>query len=86
MVTVDGLELSKAEICPTRGPVMPMNSKGLTKAYLSQIAETLELPAKASAKKTRQIIEGKLEEMSKEPHNLQIEVDAREEDSEFVLL
>ena len=86
LATMDRLELSEGEMRLTRGTVMPMNSKRLTKTYLSRIAEKLELPTKASAEETRQIIEGKLLEMGREPHNVQVELEAREEDSEFILL
>ena len=54
------------------------------KTYLSQTAEKLKLPTKASAEETRQIIEGKLLEMGREPRNVQIELELREE--EFILL
>ena len=70
---MDGQEqLEVSNVRSPRGNIMPMNSKRLTKTYLSRIAEKLELPAKASAEETRQIIEGKLLEMGKEPHNVQI--------------
>ena len=51
----------------------------------SRIAKKLGLPTKASVAEMRQIIEGKLVEMGKEPHNVQVELDAREE-GEFILL
>ena len=70
---MDGLELSEGEMRLTRGTIMPMNSKRLTKTYLSRIAEKLELPTKGSVKETRQIREGKLLEMGKVPHNVQVE-------------
>ena len=60
-------------------------SKRLTKAYLSQIAEEFDLPTIASVAEMRQIIKGKLVEMGKEPHNVQVELDAREE-GEFLNL
>ena len=76
---MDGLEPIGGEARIARGTVMSMNSKRLTKTYLFRIAEKLELPTKASAEKTRQIIEGKLLEMGREPHNVQIELELREE-------
>ena len=82
---MDGLEpMEEGEVQIACGTVMPMNSKRLTKTYLSRIVEKLELPMKGSAEETRQIIEGKLLEMSREPRNVQIELEFREE--EFVLL
>ena len=56
---MDGL-LTGGEVRIARGTVMPMNSKHLAKTYLSQVAEKLELPMKASAEEMKQIIEGKL--------------------------
>ena len=83
MATTDGLELPQGKIRLTRRTLMPMK---IMKTYLSRIAEKLELPTKASAEGTRQIIKGKLLEMGREPPNVQIELEAREEDSEFILL
>ena len=84
--SMDGLEpIEGGEVRVARGTVMPMNSKHLTKTYLSRIAKKLEMPTKASAEETRQIVEGKLIEMGKEPHNIQIELDLREGE-EFILL
>ena len=40
---------------------------------------------KASAEETRQIIEGKLLEIGREPHNKLGQIEARDEDSEFIL-
>ena len=40
---------------------------------------------KASAEETRQIIQGKLLELGREPHKVQIELELREEE-EFILL
>lgn len=83
---MDGLEpMEGGEVPIARGTVMPMNSKRLTKTYLSRIAEKLELPTKGSAEETRQIIKGKLLEMGREPRNVQIELEFREEE-EFILL
>ena len=82
---MDGLEqMEGGEVRIARGTVMPMNSKRLTKTYLSRIAEKLELPTKVSAEETRQIIEGELLEMGREPRNVQIKLEFREE--EFILL
>ena len=83
---MDGLGTLGGEVRLTRGTVMSMNPKCLTEAYLSRIAEKLELPMKGSTKETRQIIEGKLTDMGKEPHNVQIEVEMREKDAEFIVL
>ena len=81
---MDGLPTG-GEVRITHGTVMAMNSKRLMKTYLSRIPEKLELPTKASAEEMRQIIEGKLLEIGREPHNVQIELKLREE-KEFILL
>ena len=44
------------------------------------------MPTNGSAEETRQIIEGRLTEMVKESHNVQIELEIREEDAEFIML
>ena len=77
--------LEVSNVRSPRGTVMPMNSKRLMKTYLSRINEKLELPAKASTEEMRQIIEGKLWEMGKKPHNVQVEVAVREQ-GEFIFL
>ena len=82
---MDGLEPKGGEVRVACGTVMPINSKRLTKTYLSRIAEKLELATKASAEETRQIIEGKLIEMGREPCNVQIELELRE-DKGLILL
>lgn len=60
-------------------------TKTYTYRYHSQITEKLQLPTKAFAEETSQIIDGKLLEMSKEPHNIQIELEIRAEE-ECILL
>ena len=47
--------------------------------------EKLVLPTTVPAEETRQIIEGKLSEMGKEPLNVQVELELREQ-GEFILL
>lgn len=82
---MDGLEPKGGEVRVACGTVMPINSKRFTKTYLSRIAEKLELATKASAEETRQIIEGKLIETGREPCNVQIELELRE-DKGLILL
>ena len=62
---------SDAEGVP-KGPVYSLNSKRLTALHLQRIADSLGLPTKGSAAVTRQLIEGKLIEMGKEPPNVQV--------------
>ena len=78
MDNIDGL-LTGGKIRIACGTVMPMNSKRLAKTYLSQIAEKLELPMKASAEEMKQITKESW------PRNVQIELELREE-KEFILL
>ena len=78
-------EFEVREVPPARGTLLPMNSKRLAKTYLSWIAEKVELPSTASAEETRQLIEGKLLEMDKEPLDIQVELKQREL-GEFILL
>lgn len=73
---MDGL-LTGGEVRITHGTIMPMNSKRLIKTYLSRILGKLELLTKASAEEMRQIIERKLLEIGREPHNVQIELNRR---------
>ena len=84
--SMDGLEpIEGGEVQIAHGTIMPMNSKRLMKTYLSRITEKLGLPTKAFAEETRQIIKGKLLEMGREAHNVQIELESGEEE-EFILL
>ena len=62
---------------PSRAPprVFPLNSKRLTSQYVISIARAMGLTTKGSVEATKLIIEGKLTEMSREPRNVQVEVD-----------
>ena len=53
---------------------LPLNSKRLLAAHVRQLARTLELPTTASANEIRQMIDGKLTEMGREPPNVQVVV------------
>ena len=55
-----------------RGGHVPLNSKRLTAAYLRRLAGALEIPTSASSEELRQLIAGKLEEMEREPMNVQV--------------
>ena len=55
-----------------QGQSYPLNSKRLRIVHLQRIAESMELPASGTAAVTRQLIEGKLMEMGKEPRNAQV--------------
>ena len=67
-----------------------MNSKRLTGANLQQIARSLELPTGGSNAETRQVIEGKLIEMGREPQNVQVlvrppETDVSEKETMYLI-
>ena len=69
-----------------KGPVYSLNSKRLTALHLQRIADSLGLPTKGSAAVTRQLIEGKLMEMGKEPPNVQVVVQGTDENSVLFLI
>ena len=54
------------------GRSLPLNSRRLNAGHLRQLAALLELPANVSMEKTRQMVDGKLTEMGKEPQNVQV--------------
>ena len=49
------------------GRSLPRNLRRLDAGHLQQLAAHLELPVNASMEETRQMIDGKLMEMGKEP-------------------
>lgn len=51
---------------------LPLNSKRVTTLYLKRMAGVLELPTSGSADQLRQIVDAKLDEMHKEPQNVQV--------------
>ena len=51
---------------------LPLNSKRLTGAVLRQIARGLGVPGTASADEVRQVVEGKLGELGRDPRNTQV--------------
>ena len=61
------------ELAP-RGRPLPLNSKRLTAAHVQQLARTLGLPTTASPDNIRQMIDGKLAEIGREPPNFQVVV------------
>ena len=52
--------------------VVPLNSKRLMTVLLKQLAGVLEVPTTASSDDLRQLITGKLEELGREPMNVQV--------------
>ena len=59
------------EVLP-RGQTLPLNSKCLTGPMVQQIAKSVGLPTSASLEDTRQMLEGKIGEMGREPRNVQV--------------
>ena len=53
---------------------LPLNSRKLTIPLLKQLSRGLGLPTTASLEGTRQLIEGKLKEMGREPKRMQVSV------------
>ena len=68
------------------GPTYPLNSKRITGEQLQRIAESLGLPSTGTVAVTRQIIEGKLLELEKEPRNAQVVVQESSEDPTIFLI
>ena len=70
---------------PTGRP-LPLNSKRLTGVYVQTIARAMELPTKGSVTETRQMIEGKLGDVGREPTNVQVIIGEDDDGAEFVSL
>ena len=65
---------------------LPLNSKRLTNVYVQTIARAMELTTKGSVAETRQMIEGQLSEIGREPMNVQVAIGEDESGAEFVSL
>ena len=63
-----------------RGRTFTVNSRRLPVHILHSIVGMLEVPAKASSDELRQLIEGQLAEIGKDPGNVQIIVEEKEAD------
>ena len=61
--------MSEASPC---GRALSLNSKGLTTPILQQIAKALDISTTGSLADTRQMLEGKLSGMEREPRDVQI--------------
>ena len=60
------------QLMPRGGRPLPLNSRRMKAVNLQRLARRLGLPTSASAEETRQIIDGKLSEMGREPRNVQV--------------
>ena len=73
---------TEATVCAPPAPGAkppPFNSKRLKSVHLKRIAASMFLPTSGSADKVRQMIEGRLTEMDKEPRHVQVFVLETEE-------
>ena len=61
-----------------RGKVLPLNSKRLRTVQLQRLARALSIPTSASGDELRQLIDGKLEGMEREPRNVQVVISEAE--------
>lgn len=75
----------EAEWAP-KGQTYPLNSKRVKVGHLQRIAGSLGLPATGTAAVTRQLIEGKLIELDREPRNAQVVVEDTSENSSIFLI
>ena len=62
---------------PSQRP-LPLNSKRLTATLLRQLAVGLELPTAGSLDELRQVIDGRLTELGRDPLNTQVLLQERE--------
>ena len=68
------------------GRPLPLNSKRLTSVYVQTIARAMDLPTKGSVAETRQMIEGRLSDVGREPTNVQVMISDDHDGAEFVSL
>ena len=66
--------------------MVPLNSKRLTITYLCKITQAMELPVSVSGEQFRQLIEGKIIGMGKEPRNVQVLIKEVESGDEHLFL
>ena len=83
--TTPGASLSDGVTEP-RGKVLPLNSKRLKTVQLQRLARALSIPTSASGDELRQLIDGKLEGMEREPRNVQVVISEAEHGAERLSL
>ena len=76
---------SETELMP-KGPTYPLNSKCVKAGQLQRIAVLLGLRMTGTAAVTRQLIEGKLMKMEREPKNAQVIIQDTSENSAISLI
>ena len=69
-----------------RSRVLPLNSRRLTNAHLRRIAHAMELPVSVPGDQLRQMVDGKLIAMEKEPRNVQVLITEAESGEESLAL
>ena len=62
----------------SRTKTYPLNSRRLTASVVGRIAKALGLAISASLEDTRQVVGGKIEEMGRQPRNVQVELSETE--------
>ena len=77
---------SSAEATRATESPYPLNSRRLTGAYLRFVAKAIDLPTSGSVDETRTMISGKLEQMGRDPRNVQIVVRRYPSGQESLLL
>ena len=80
-----GQDDSETKLVP-KGPSYRLISKRVKALHLQQIAAALGLPTRGTAAITRQLIEGKLLEMDREPKNAQVVTQGTSENSIIFLV
>ena len=69
-----------------KGPTYPLNLKRVKAGQLQRIAASVGLPTTGTAAVTRQLIEGKLMEMEREPKNAQVVIQDTSENPAISLI
>ena len=72
MAEQDDTGAASIDTGPIEPRLLPLNSRRMTGLLLRQLAVELRLPTSGTVEDTRQLIIGKLEEMGKEPMNVQV--------------
>ena len=72
---------SKENLAPSTqdNSLLPLNSKHVKLPYLNQLAHMMNLPTKASGSQLLQKIEGKLSTVGRQPANIQVNIEQRED-------
>ena len=80
------IAIARDRVQPPLESPYPLNSRRLTGAYLRFVAKAIDLPMSGSVDETRAMISGKLEQMGRDPRNVQIVVRRDPSGQESLLL